>query len=175
MIAKICLIIVGILMLILYTSYIVKDVKKMRREAPYGKVFKREFANTIDKLHRAYSRSKNEPIHIIVNSKDFKVKAEEYAPKGLQYSSIPMYKCYDVYINDELVCKEHIIRDDSKDKVWFEFSGNRKRDEIIDIINATKDSVNEILKQSNKEMYKRLGLSEKSFFDYSFNNDTEDI
>jgi hypothetical protein len=100
----------------------------------------------------------------------FMVRVAEYKQIGLEYSSIPKYKCYDVYINEELVCREHIIRELSTDKIWFEFSSRRERDEIITIIKEADTPSKEISKQSNKELYQKLGLVSKSFFEF---NDTE--
>lgn len=160
---------------ICWNIWIITDVRRWNRTAPYGKVFKREFAETISDMHRAQQISKNEHITVFVNSVMFKVEVDEYKPTGLEYSTIPMYMCYDVYINGEIVCREHIIKELSENKIWFEFSSKRERDEIINIINATNEPVREILKRSNKELYDRLGLISKSFFEYNSNNDTEDI
>ena len=143
--------------------------------APYGKVFKKEFAETIVGIHRAQEISKNEHITAFVNYVMFIVRVDEYKPLGLEFSTIPMYRCYDIYINDELVCKEHIIKEWSKDKIWFEFSSQRKIDEIITLVKEADKHTEEILRKNNKELYERLGLVSKSFFEYSFNNDTEDI
>ena len=153
----------------------VKDIKQWRRQPPYGKVFKKEFAEIIDNIYRAQKISKNEYISAFVNNVRFKVEVDEYKPMGLEYSTIPMYMCYDIYINGEIVCREHIIKELSKNKVWFEFSSKRERDEIIAIINSANEFAKEICEKSNKEMYENLGLVSKSFFEYSFNNDTEDI
>ena len=86
-----------------------------------------------------------------------------------------MYMCYDIYINGEIVCREHIIKELSKNKIWFEFSSKRERDEIISIIKSANEPAQEILNKGYKEIYENLGLVSKSFFEYSFNNDTEDI
>ena len=146
-----------------------------RRKAPNGKVFKREFAEIVDNIYRAQNYSKNEHMSVFTNGMKFDIRVAEYKQIGLEYSSIPMYKCFDVYINEELVCREHIIKELSKDKVWFEFSSKRQRDEIIDIIKEANEPAKEFLKKNNKELYEKLGLVSKSFFEYSFNNDTEDI
>lgn len=154
---------------------IVKDIKMARRSAPYGKVFKKEFAEIVDNIYRAQKISKNEHMLAFVNNAMFRVEVDEYKPTGLEYSTIPMYMCYDIYINGEIVCREHIIKEWSKNKIWFEFSSKRERDEIITIIKSANEHAKEILQKSNQEMYERLGLTSKSFFEYSFNNDTEDI
>ena len=172
---KWCMVIFTITMVVVCITTSIKDIKRARRIAPYGKVFKEEFAKIIDNIYRAQKISKNEFISAFVNNVMFKVEVDEYKPMGLEYSTIPMYMCYDIYINGEIVCREHIIKELSKNKIWFEFSSKRKRDEIINIIKEADTPSKEMLKQSNKEMYERLGLASKSFFEYSFNNDTEDI
>ena len=149
---------------IVYIISTIKEIKQCRREAPNGKVFKKEFAEIIDNICRAQQISKNEHMPAFVNNVMFKVEVDEYKPMGLEYSTIPMYMCYDIYINGEIVCREHIIRELSKNKIWFEFSSKRKRDEIIAIINSANESAKEIRQKSNKEMYERLGLVNKSFF-----------
>lgn len=163
-------IIFGIVCLICWTVGIIKSVKEANRSAPYGKVFKKEFAEIIDNIYRAQQIYKNEHIIAFVNNIMFKVKVDEYKPVGVEYYTIPMYRCYDIYINGELVCREHIIKEWDKNKIWFEFSSKRERDEIIAIINSANEHTKEILQKSNKEMYERLGLVSKSFFEYS---DTE--
>ena len=172
---KWCMVIFTITMVVVFIITLIKDIKGVRRSAPYGKVFKKEFAEIIDNIYRAQKISQNEYILAFVNNVMFKVEVDEYKPMGLEYSTIPMYMCYDIYINGEIVCREHIIKEFSKNKIWFEFSSKRERDEIINIIKEADTPSKEILKQSNKEMYERLGLVSKSFFEYSFNNDTEDI
>lgn len=168
--SKYIVLILTIAMAMVYIISIIKDIKRARRSAPYGKVFKKEFAEIIDNIYRAQKISKNEYISAFVNNVRFKVEVDEYKPMGLEYSTIPMYKCFGIYINEELVCREHIIKELSKDKVWFEFSSQRERDEIIAIINSANEHAKEIIQKSNKEMYERLGLTSKSFFEYS---DTE--
>ena len=101
---------------------------------------------------------------VFTNGMKFDIRVAEYKQIGLEYSSIPMYKCFDVYINEELVCRQHIIKELSKDKVWFEFSSQRKRDEIINIIKEADEPAKEFLKKNNKELYEKLGLVSKSFF-----------
>jgi hypothetical protein len=156
---------------IIFIDSIVRDIKRARRQSPYGKVFKKEFAEIIDNIYRAQLISK----HTAMNCRDvdgrFMVRVTEYKPEGLEYSTIPMYRCYDVYINDELVCREHIIRELSKDKIWFEFSSKRERDEIITLVKAAHVCAKECLELNSKEFYEKLGLVSKSFFEYS---NTED-
>lgn len=172
---KWCVAIFGITCILCWIIATIKSVRESNRMAPYGKVFKKEFAEIIDNIYRAQLYSKNEHMPVFTNGMKFDIRVAEYKQVGLEYSSIPMYKCFDIYINEELVCREHILRELSKDKVWFEFSSQRKRDEIINIIKEADEPAKEFLKKNNKELYKKLGLVSKSFFEYSFNNNTEDI
>jgi hypothetical protein len=153
--------------IIVFVVSTVKDIKRWRRQPPYGKVFKKEFAEIIDNICRAQKISEYAHLPTFVNNIMFKVEVDEYKPMGLEYSTIPMYMCYDIYINGEIVCREHIIKELSKNKIWFEFSSKRERDEIIAIINATNEPANEILKKNHKEINEKYGLAKKSFFKYS--------
>ena len=161
---KWCVAIFGIVCIICWVITTIKEVKYARRSAPYGKVFKKEFAEIIDNIYRAQKISKNKHMTAFVNNVMFRVEVDEYKPSGLEYSTIPMYMCYDIYINGEIVCREHIIKELSKNKIWFEFSSKREKDEIISIIQSANEPAKEILQKSNKEIYERLGLASKSFF-----------
>lgn len=165
----------GIVCIICWIISIIVEIKRARRSAPYGKVFKKEFAEIIDDIFRAQKISDQTYIPAFANNMLFKIEVDEYKPSGLEYPTIPMYRCYDIYINGEIVCREHIIKEWSKDKIWFEFSSKRERNEIITLVKAAYEPAKEIIHKNNKELYERLGLVSKSFFDYSFNNDVEDI
>lgn len=172
---KWCVAIFSIICIACWIISIIKDVRAVRRSAPYGKVFKKEFAEIIDDIFRAQKISDQTYIPVFANNMLFKIEVDEYKPSGLEYPTIPMYRCYDIYINGEIVCREHIIKEWNKDKIWFEFSSKRERNEIITLVKAAYEPAKEIIHKNNKELYERLGLVSKSFFDYSFNNDVEDI
>ena len=161
---KWCVAIFSIICIACMIISVIKDVRAVQRSAPYGKVFKKEFAEIIEDIFRAQKISDQTYIPAFANNILFKVEVDEYKPSGLEYPTIPMYRCYDIYINGEIVCREHIIKEWNKDKIWFEFSSKRERDEIINIIKEAYTPSKEILKQSNKELYERLGLVSKSFF-----------
>lgn len=169
--SKYFVVIFGVICIACLIISIIKDVIAIRRSAPYGKVFKQEFAEIIEDIFRAQKISNQTYIPVFVNNILFKIEVDEYKPLGLEYSTIPMYRCYDIYINGEIVCREHIIKEWSKDKIWFEFSSKRERDEIIKLVKGAYEPAKEILQKNNKELYERLGLVSKSFFDNSFNND----
>ena len=115
---------------------ILGDIKECRRKAPYGKVFVRDFMEMIDDIETAIIHSNKEYIDTFINGNfKFKVKVKKELPyTGLEFVTIPMYKSYAVYIDDEIVCRAHIIRQLSKDHTFLEFSSNRKMDEVIDIV-----------------------------------------
>lgn len=117
-------------------SYMIQDIRAARRAAPYGKVFVRDFMEMIDNIETALTNSKKDCLEAFVTGNfKFKVKVEKETPYiGLEYETIPMYKSYAVYINDEIVCRAHVITKYSKDYTFLEFSSKRKRDEVIDII-----------------------------------------
>ena len=161
---KWCVAIFSIICIACMIISVIKDVRAVQRSAPYGKVFKKEFAEIIEDIFRAQKISDQTYIPAFANNILFKVEVDECKPSGLEYPKIPMYRCYDIYINGEIVCREHIIKEWNKDKIWFEFSSKRERDEIINIIKEAYTPSKEILKQSNKELYERLGLVSKSFF-----------
>ena len=171
---KWCVAIFSIVCIICWIILITREVKAARRSAPYGKVFKKEFAEIIETIFRAQKISNQTHISVFTNNMLFKIEVDEYKPSGLEYSTIPMYKCYDIYINGEIVCREHIIKERSKDKIWFEFSSKRKRDEIITLVKAVNELAKEILHKNNQELYERLGLVSKSFFNYSSSEDNND-
>ena len=164
----------GIVCIICWIISIIADIKRERRKAPYGKVFKKEFAEIIDDIFRAQKISNQTHIPVFTNNMLFKIEIDEYKPSGLEYSTIPMYRCYDIYINGEIVCREHIFKEWGKDKIWFEFSSKREIDEIITLVKAAYEPAKEILHKNNKELYERLGLISKSFFDNSSSEDSND-
>jgi hypothetical protein len=51
----------------------------------------------------------------------FKIEVDEYKPSGLEYPTIPMYRCYDIYINGEIVCREHIIESSVRTRFGLSF------------------------------------------------------
>jgi hypothetical protein len=161
---KWCVAIFGIIFSVGWIISIIADIKRVRRSAPYGKVFKKEFSEIIYDISKAQKISNQTHIPTFANNMLFKIAVYEYKPLGLEYSTIPMYRCYDIYINGEIVCREHIIRENCKDKIWFEFSSKRDRDEIITLVKSAYEHTEEILRKNNEELYERLGLVSKSFF-----------
>ena len=96
----------------------------------------------LDDIETALTNSKEEYLEAFIGDNfqfnvkfRFNVKVEKETPYiGLEYETIPMYKSYAVYIDDEIVCRAHVIRQLSKDHTFLEFSSKRKSDEVIDIV-----------------------------------------
>ena len=133
---KLFVIVVFSITAIFILSFIINDIKAFRRQAPYGKVFVRDFMEMLDDIETALTNSKEEYLEAFISGNfKFNVKVEkEISHIGLEYETIPMYKSYAVYIDDEIVCRAHVIRQLSKDHTFLEFSSKRKSDEVIDIV-----------------------------------------
>jgi len=129
------------------TCMITKDVKAWRRKAPDGKVFVRDFMQMIEDIETALTHSKKDNVEATISGNfKFKVRVSKEVPYvGLEFETIPMYKSHGVYINDELVCRAHIIRGYCKNNIFIEFSSKRKRDEVIDIIKRAQKVANEYI------------------------------
>lgn len=171
MIDSIIVYVVAILGIILYTYMIIssiRDAKKARRTPPNGKVFIKEFISIIDDLIHTQEFAKVESIWALKERMTFKVRVEEeIMQKGLQFETIPRYKSYLIYINDEPVLREHIIDINYKKVTNFEFSSKRDKLEVVDIITEAHKQTKEIREARNKEINERLGFGtgNKSFYD----------
>ena len=85
---------------------------------------------------------------------------------GLEWETIPMYYGYGVYINDEIVCRVHIIDANCKKIHFIEFSSKRDRDEVIEIIKEAHKTA----KEHNHDQWTKWfsKYDSKSFYqDYS--------
>lgn len=145
-------------------SFIINDIKAFRRQAPYGKVFVRDFMEMLDDIETALTNSKEEYLEAFVSGNfKFNVKVEKETPHiGLEYETIPMYKSYAVYIDDEIVCRAHVIRQLSKDHTFLEFSSKRKSDEVIDIVKKADKVAREL---NHERVVKWFGkYNSKSFY-----------
>lgn len=127
----------------LYT--IIRDIKAFRRRAPDGEVFVKDFIEMIGDIETALTNSKKDYLEAFISGNfKFKVRVNKEVPyAGLEYETIPMYRSHAIYIDDELVCRVHVIHKDSKDTAFVEFSSRRKRDEVIDIIKKAQKVANE--------------------------------
>ena len=114
----------------------------------------------VKKIHTAIGRipSKN---YLTFNSKGkaFNIKViEAEVPKGLKFETSPVYTCFDVLIDNEIVCKVHKLSHFSRDKIVVEFSYNRSEYEINQLI---KDAYRVALKQE-KTYWKNRSLKAKT-------------
>ena len=114
----------------------ITEIKASRRQAPDGKVFVRDFMEMIEDIETALTDSNKDYLEAFVSGNfKFKVRVNKEVPYvGLKYETIPMYKSHAIYIDDEIVCRVHVIDKDCKDNAFIEFSSRRKRDEVIDIV-----------------------------------------
>lgn len=123
----------------------ITEIKASRRQAPDGKVFVKDFMEMIDDIETALTDSKKDYLEAFVSGNfKFKVRVNKEVPyTGLEYETIPMYKSHAIYIDDELVCRVHVIHPYYKDKVFIEFSSRRKIEEVIDIVKRAQKVANE--------------------------------
>ena len=143
---------------------IVENIRDSRRQAPYGKVFKRDFLEAVDDIVRAMRHNKLEYITAFVSGNyQFKVKAiEEENREGLDYPSLQIYRSHAIYINDELVCRVHLFGRWSNQDIFVEFSSKRNMDEVIDIVNKAHTQAKQYIKEEVSEWF---GKSDsKSFY-----------
>lgn len=148
--------------LVLMTILKVKDVKKYRRTPPDGKVFIKTFYDTITDIYLGQTRVKTEYFTSTVNGITFNVNVKkDETPAGLKYETIPLHKSYCAYINNEAVCRVHILQVNCKDKIYLDFSAKRKCTEIVEIIEGALPAA----KAANKQYYKDTGFySDKTSF-----------
>ena len=142
----------------------ITEIRASRRQAPDGKVFVKDFMEMIYDIEDALIDSKKEYLEAFVSGNfKFKVRVNKEVPYvGLEYETIPMYKSHAIYIDDELVCRAHTIYKDCKNNTFIEFSSQRKRDEVIDIVKK----VYKVAKEYNHESITRLfsKYDSKSFY-----------
>ena len=150
---------------LLITTFIVvmiKDIKNTRNSIPDGKAFIKKFDNFIYTIQRAQEIGNIESVWTYKNNLTFKVRVERInTPKGFKYT--PVYKGYSVYINDELVCIEHIFHI-WKDKICLDFSDKRNTKEIIDIVNGAYIEAKEIIDKDFDDYWKKKHPPEESFY-----------
>ena len=140
-----CVVIIIAVVVVSFLYMAVTDIKSVRRQPPYGKVFVRDFMEMIQDIETALTNSKKEYLEAFISGNfKFKVKVEkEIIHIGLEYETIPMYHSHAIYIDDELVCRAHVIDHNCKKHNFIEFSSRRKRDEVIDIVKKAHKVANE--------------------------------
>ena len=134
---------------------IIRDVKAERRRAPDGKVFVKEFSEKLIYIQKALSNSNKDNFVIEKLHHSFNVNVvKEEVPEGLEYSTIPVHKSYCAYINDEPVCRVHVIHVNCKDKYYLDFSRKRPYKEAIEILETAYSSAKALRKEYYKDMFK---------------------
>ena len=134
-------------------SYTTSDSRK------YGKLM----AKKVAKISSAIDHSKKGFIEVFNNTERFLIKIEDQkvAP-GIYYSTIPVYTCKNIYINDELVCKLHKLNGTFTKTYCTEFSCDRVESEIASLIDKAFANAKKI----DKEYWKNFSteLPKKSFY-----------
>ena len=139
-----------------------KDFRDASNKLPGGKRAVQDFVKKVDRIYDANGIVKGNllpsksgfvlPIRVVAND----------TGKGLEYETIPMYKCKSVYINDEEVARVHCIHDCFKNRYFLEFTSSRKLDEIADVVNEAYKLAQPIY----KEYWDKLGKTQvKSFYE----------
>lgn len=155
-------ILMGIFFIIANTILITKNIKDERNSAPNGKTFVKKFYEKLTDIEKALQIAKVPSFDTNIKGYSFKVSVKkDDTPKGLEYETIPVYKSYCVYINNEAVCRAHILHINCKDKIYIEFSSTRKYAEVIDIVNNVHNQAKEILTENNKKYF---NTDKDSFF-----------
>lgn len=99
--------------------------------ARYGKRFNRKLCE----IESAISHSKLDAFELTHKGRHFSIKINNTEPvPGFHYSTIPVYTCTDVFIDDELVCKVHKLKNTFKKYFSVEFSSKREYPEVEDLI-----------------------------------------
>ena len=166
-------IVIILLTIICFTAMIVKEVRQSNRQAPYGKVFVRDFMEMVDDIETAILDSKIEYISVVIGGLfEFKVRIDKETPyQGLEYETIPMYRSHAIYIDDELVCRAHVLDIHCKKRAFIEFSSKRKREEVIDILKSAHVVAKEYNRKNISKWFSKY--DSKSFYNYSSSEDAE--
>jgi hypothetical protein len=93
----------------------------------------------------------------------FRVKAvEEENRECLDYPGSQVYRSHAIYINDELVCRVHLLGRWNNNSILVEFSSNRNKDEVIDIVNKAHKQATQYIKEKNDNLFDKK--DSKSFY-----------
>jgi hypothetical protein len=128
-----------------------------------GRIYGRHLNKKIEKISTAYQH--NNKLEFNYKNNIFNIRVEKAkVPDGFRYSTIPVYTCKDVYINDELICKVHKLERLFTKAYVAEFSDSRDEFEITELINVAYKKA----KQADKEYWNTWfakQYKEKSFYD----------
>ena len=136
-----------------FSFMIISSVMESRNTLPYGK---RAVKKLVEKTDRIYDANRIAKKEILVHKDGvvLPVKVvEQDTMEGLEYSTIPMYKCLSVYIKDEEVVRIHNIYSQSKNNYYLEFTATRKQNEIIEIIDAAYNVAQPIYNEHRNRIY----------------------
>ena len=141
--------------IIIFIASIIRDIKLERRRAPDGKVFIKDFSEKLIDIQRALSSSNKDNFVVEKLHHSFNVNVvKDEGPEGLEYNTIPVHKSYCAYINNEPVCRVHVIHVNCRDKYYLDFSRKRPYKEAIEILEAAYNSAKVIRKEYYKDMFK---------------------
>ena len=146
----------------------IMDIRITNNKAPNGKKFIKKFDEIVDDIHTAQIKGKVQEMWATKNNKTFKVRVEHISSDSMDFTT--RYKLNNIYINDELVCKEHILKVGLKDIITFEFSHKREIDEIVDIVTSAHKQAKEIIDEYYKEIF-NINKETKSFYSYNSSED----
>ena len=112
----------------------------------------------------AISYSKKDCLEITSMGEKFFVRvADEKVAPGIKYTTIPVYTCKNVYINDELVCKVHVLTGLFQKSYCTEYSHQREETEIDHLIKCAHKTAKQIDKDYWKDWLKRQE-NKKTFY-----------
>lgn len=130
---------------------------------PSGRIYGRRLNKKIEIISEAYQH--NNKLEFNYKNKSFNIRVEKAkVPNGLQYGTIPVYTCKDVYINDELICKIHKLERLFTKTYVAEFSDSRNEFEIAELIRVAHKKAKQINKAYWDAWFKAQSTS-KSFYD----------
>jgi hypothetical protein len=110
------------------------------------------------------SRSADKAIEFSSKGKKFCIRlVDAEVPTGLRYSTIPVYTCKDIYINDELVCKVHKLERFFSKGYLAEFSSSRNESEIAELIDVAYKTAKQLDREYWKNCYEKQDTV-KSFY-----------
>lgn len=147
-------ILLGLFYCIFIVWLIIKDIKDVRNSMPHGKTFTKKFYKKLTDISKAIEIAKVPGLVSKLKGLDFSINVvKDDVPKGLMYETIPAYKSYCVYIDNEAVCRAHILHIEYKDTIYLEFSSKRHYKEIIEIVENVYAQAEEILAEYNKKIF----------------------
>ena len=155
---------ITLILLIIYIILFIKQTKRIRNSPPNGKTFIKKFYKIINDIYGAQDIDKCDYINAKIDDKfNFRVNIVRDNTLGpLENINIKVYESFSIYINDEIVCREHILNVlNGKAGIYFEFTRDRDQQEVVDIIKAAHISAIKII---NEGIKKYINPSKNSFY-----------